>query len=147
MIEVQCPITGEVSEWPNRLACQVGIAQALSREHGISLGDIWTMAKVTREMGRRWFADSCEFQELLVRINCDKERLDSGGLDVIELEEIYYTAHRMLSLLRKHARNPKQRKKIEDYLREIEAMHQINFEATLPVLHPDVLAMLERKVS
>jgi hypothetical protein len=147
MIEVECPVSGKISEWPNRLALEVGLAQALSREFEIEMEDIMTMAKVTRELGSRWYADACEFQELLLRTECDKERLNTGGLSIIELEEIYLNAHRMLTLLRTHARGAKQRAKIDGYLRNLAAMREINFEAALPILHPEVKALLTREVN
>jgi hypothetical protein len=148
LFEVRCPVTHEVSLWPKRLARKVELTKELAEEFGISMEDIWTMAKVVREMGRHWLYDALEFQELSIRTQCDHDRLmTNDNLSFEDLGEIYWNAYRMLTLLWEHERDQKKRKKIEGYLVDIEEARQRVIELALPILHPQALAMLKEKAN
>jgi hypothetical protein len=152
MITAVCPVTHEVTEWPDRLAYAVEPMRELAEEFQISMDDIWIMMKVGAERGQEWLDDSLEWWDLFVAITNDQQCLKQArqgntdySLSIIELTEIYWRCYRGLILEWEHATNPNKREKIEGYLREMEEARQRTIEYAMPILAPEVREMLEKK--
>jgi hypothetical protein len=85
MIEVQCPITGEQTRWPDCKAYMVGPLLSLATEWQVPIEDVFTMVKITAELGEDWFEDSLEFNDLLVWDINDKQLLKMAQRGECEL--------------------------------------------------------------
>jgi hypothetical protein len=123
MIEVQCPITGEQTHWPDCKADMVPSLLELSEQFEIAIEDVFTMAKITAELGEDWFEDSLEFNDYLVWDINDKQLLKMAKrgeceLSITELLAIRDRARAGLELLLRHERDPKKRTKLQALLRE-----------------------------
>jgi hypothetical protein len=122
MIEVQCPVTGEQTHWPDRQAHIVQPLLALSRNFEIAIEDLWIMIKVERELGPEWVPDSLEWWDLTVAITNDHEmlRLARQGeitLSIFELLAIRARARRSIELHLEHERDPRRRARLQALLR------------------------------
>src|SRR5215470_13433381 len=125
MIEVQCPITGEQTHWPNRKAYMVGPLLSLATEWEIPIEDVFALVRITAELGEEWFEDSLEFNDLLVWDTNDNTLLKMAKrgeceLSITELLAIRDRARAGLELLLRHEGDPRQRKWLERLLRESE---------------------------
>ena len=125
MIEVQCPITGEQTHWPNCKAYMVGPLLSLATEWEIPIEDVFAMVRITAELGEEWFEDSLEFNDLLMWDSNDNILLKMAKrgeceLSIIELLAIRDRARAGLELLLRHERDPKKRRKLQALLRESE---------------------------
>ena len=125
MIEVQCPITGEQTHWPNCKAYMVGPLLSLATEWEIPIEDVFAMVRITAELGEEWFEDSLEFNDLLMWDSNDNALLKMAKrgeceLSITELLAIRDRARAGLELLLRHERDPKKRRKLQALLRESE---------------------------
>jgi len=125
MIEVQCPITGEQTHWPNCKAYMVGPLLSLATEWEIPIEDVFAMVRITAELGEEWFEDSVEFNDLLMWDSNDNALLKMAKrgeceLSITELLAIRDRARAGLELLLRHERDPKKRRKLQALLRESE---------------------------
>jgi len=125
MIEVQCPITGEQTHWPNCKAYMVGPLLSLATEWEIPIEDVFAMVRITAELGEEWFEDSVEFNDLLMWDSNDNALLKMAKrgeceLSITELLAIRDRARSGLELLLRHERDPKKRRKLQALLRESE---------------------------
>jgi len=125
MIEVQCPITGEQTHWPNCKAYMVGPLLSLATEWEIPIEDVFAMVRITAELGEDWFEDSLEFNDLLMWDSNDNALLKMAKrgeceLSITELLAIRDRARAGLELLLRHERDPKKRRKLQALLRESE---------------------------
>jgi len=125
MIEVQCPITGEQTHWPDRKAYMVGPLLSLATEWEIPIEDVFAMVRITAELGEEWFEDSLEFNDLLMWDTNDNTLLKMAKrgeceLSITELLAIRDRARAGLELLLRHERDPAKRKWLERLLRESE---------------------------
>ena len=115
MIEIQCPVTGEVSAWRDDHALQL---HSLARQFQIPMEHVFAMAKVTAEMGPEWLEDSVEFYEGWLQDLTDNHVLKNGSeLSISDLRAIRERARAGLELLLRHERNPAKRKWLERKLR------------------------------
>jgi hypothetical protein len=150
MIEVLCPVTGEVSEFPDHRAYMARPLRALAAEFQIPVEDIWTMVKIAAEKGQDWLDDSLEYWDLVVAITNDHQQLKLSRqgllkLSIIELTDIYWRCYRSLMLELEHETNPKTRAKLEVYLREMEEVRQRTIELAMPILAPEVRRCWKRR--
>jgi hypothetical protein len=125
MIEVQCPITGEQTHWPDCKAYMVGPLLSLATEWEVPIEDLFVMVKITAELGEEWFEDSLEFNDCLMWASNDNTLLKMAKcgeceLSIMELLAIRDRARAGLELLLKHERDPKKRTKLQRWLRESE---------------------------
>ena len=119
MIEIQCPVTGEVSAWRDDHALQL---HSLARQFQIPMEHVFAMAKVTAEMGPEWLEDSVEFYEGWLEDLNDNHKLQmvQQGLITLSLDELLAIRRRAragLELLLRHECKPATRKWIEKKLR------------------------------
>jgi hypothetical protein len=126
MIEVQCPITGEQTHWPDRKAHMVPTLLELSEAFEVAIEDIWIMVKIAAEKGEEWLPDSLEYWDLIVGITNDTQMLKLARqgeitLSIMELLAIRARARRGIELELEHERKPKRRAKLKAMLREIDA--------------------------
>jgi hypothetical protein len=103
----------------------VGPLLSLDTEWEVPIEDVFTMVKITAEVGEDWFEDSLEFNDLLVWDINDKQLLKMAKrgeceLSITELLAIRDRARAGLELLLKHERDPRQRKWLERKLQESE---------------------------
>ena len=122
MIEVQCPITGEQTHWPNRKAYMVGPLLSLATEWEIPIEDVFALVRITAELGEEWFEDSLEFNDLLVWDTNDNTLLKMAKrgeceLSITELLAIRDRARAGLELLLRHERDLLKRAWLERKLR------------------------------
>jgi hypothetical protein len=125
MIEVQCPITGEQTFWPDRKAYMIEPLLSLATEWEIPIEDVFAMVRITAELGEEWFEDSLEFNDLLMWDGNDNALLKMAKrgeceLSITELLAIRDRARAGLELLLRHERDPRQRKWLERKLHESE---------------------------
>jgi hypothetical protein len=88
MIEVQCPITGEPTYWPDCKAYVVGPLLSLATEWEIPIEDVFAMVRITAELGEEWFEDSVEFNDLLMWDSNDNTLLKMAKRGECELSII-----------------------------------------------------------
>ena len=104
-VTMRCPVTGEVSAWPDHLALPL---HSLSEEFAIPMEHIFAMAKITKELGEDWLADSVEFYERWQQTLNDNHVLKNGAdLSIHDLLAIRDRAREGLQLLLKHERDRK----------------------------------------
>ena len=125
MIEVQCPVTGEQTFWPDCKADMVPSLLELSEQFEIAIEDLFVMVKITAELGEDWFEDSLEFNDYLVWDINDSQLLKMAKrgeceLSIMELLAIRDRARAGLELLLRHEHDPKKRRKLQRLLRESE---------------------------
>ena len=125
MIEVQCPITGEQTHWPDCKAYMVGPLLSLATEWEVPIEDVFAMVRITAELGEEWFEDSVEFNDLLMWDSNDNALLKMAKrgeceLSITELLAIRDRARAGLELLLRHERDPKKCRKLQALLRESE---------------------------
>jgi hypothetical protein len=122
---VQCPVTGELSTFPNHKGLLAHRLVSLSKKWEIALEDLFIIMKITAELGEDWFEDSLEFNdhwELATSDNTLLKMAQRGECDlsVMELIAIRDRAREFLQLLLRHETDPKKRKWIEEKLQESE---------------------------
>ena len=126
MIEVQCPVTGEQTFWPDCKADMVPSLLELSEAFEVAIEDLYIMVKIAAERGEEWLPDSLEYWDLVVAITNDRQMLKLARqgeitLSIMELLEIRARARRWFELELEHERRPKRRSKLKAMLREIDA--------------------------
>ena len=101
MIEVQCPVTGEQTFWPDCKADMVPSLLELSEAFEVAIEDLYIMVKIAAERGEEWLPDSLEYWDLVVAITNDRQMLKLARqgeitLSIMELLEIRARARPMV---------------------------------------------------
>jgi len=125
MLEVQCPVTGEISTFPSHRGLLAQRMLSLSTEFQIPIEELWAMTKVVAERGIEWLPDAVEVHESWLQAVTDKNLLEMARkgeweLSIFDLVMIRDRARASLQLLLRNERDPVKRQRIEKMLEESE---------------------------